>query len=71
MDPTAIVEGIEVTQQGEAVNIALTGAVAAAVVYGRQVAEIVHKLIPDSATGPLATVRQIAGILAGYAKNRD
>ena len=69
MDPTAFVETVEIAQQGDVVNVALTGAVAAAVVYGRQAAELLTKLIPDSAGGWLGTVRNVAAVISGYRKN--
>lgn len=65
-------ETVQIVQTGaDSVSIALTGGVAAAVIYARQVAEIVHKLIPDNRKGWLGTVRKVAGVLAGYARNRE
>lgn len=71
-EPSTFAAGVDVTYvDKETVNIALTGGIAAAVVYGRQIAELVHKLIPDSKGGWLGTVRNVAGIIAGYRKNND
>lgn len=52
-------------------TVALTGGVAVAVVIGRQVAEVLAKSIPDSATGWLGTLRKVCKILSGYVVNKS
>lgn len=56
MDETALIE--------------ISGALAVAILILRQIAEIIGKSIPDSATGWRANVRQIAKIISGYVKNK-
>ena len=42
----------------------------AAILVARQVAEIVAKMIPDSATGFLGILRKVAKFLAAYVPNK-
>ena len=52
-------------------EVVLTGTIAVILLLARQLAEVIGKLIPDSATGPLAMVRKVAKILALYVRNND
>ena len=58
-----------IQQDGESVSLVFSGAVAAALIYGRQAAEVVAKVIPDSATGALGTLRRICAVISGYTVN--
>lgn len=42
-----------------------------AIVYGRQIAEVIAKAIPDSTNGVWAIVRMVLKFVAGYRKNQE
>lgn len=65
--PVEVVEIVHTSSEG--VSIALTGGIAAGIIAIQRVAEIVRKVIPNSAKGWLGRVRDIAGVLAMYREN--